>query len=626
MSFKTKISLVFAVLLLLTSVAIAGIISYRLHFRIKTSVQQNLQETVQMLSYPLKDWSNSIKVALLKTATQLEKMDLNDSKAINSFLSHVEYGMDSAIYVGFEDKRTIKPTGGVPDNYDPRTRDWYKDAKTSRGVAIGHPYLDRFTNLPVVSYSIAIYQKGVFQGVLGADISLANVEAIAKKYSTDQKRIYFFDRQGFILGSHVLKQGKRFFEVFPKTRSISQQILNGSSGLIESATDGVDKYYAYTTVPGPAWKVLAVCDRDFALKDLSIIQHTILFVSIVALVLCLASFFVVVQILFKPLVTLTRLIQALLSKEGDLTERVVAKGNDEIATISRSINAFLEKTHGIISTIKSNSTQNTQIARTLQDSSTTVSDNAKEEQDRIQAVVRDGESVVTNILSGADNATANSGNLVSTSHALEKVRGQIEAFSKDLGDNAHLSVEYSNKLERASHETQQIKAVLTIISDIADQTNLLALNAAIEAARAGEHGRGFAVVADEVRKLAEKTQSSLNEINSTITSVVQNVDSISKDLHDNAQEIVKISQVAHDLRKVVDSNVQGLQSIISTIIQDTQSFKEMAQLTKNIMGEIQEIGALSISNQKSVQAVAQASVSLSKTADVFDHELNKFKV
>jgi methyl-accepting chemotaxis protein len=106
---------------------------------------------------------------------------------------------------------------------------------------------------------------------------------------------------------------------------------------------------------------------------------------------------------------------------------------------------------------------------------------------------------------------------------LRNGRHEIEALLSTINHSAQLEEELSQKMEHLNTEASQVKSILTVIGDIADQTNLLALNAAIEAARAGEHGRGFAVVADEVRKLAERTQKSLVEINATINVIVQNI-------------------------------------------------------------------------------------------------------
>ncbi|BCZ19458.1 hypothetical protein NHP190012_11000 [Helicobacter sp. NHP19-012] len=194
MSFKTKISLTFAVLLLVSFFTIAGILSYRLYFRMKVSIQQNLQETVDMLSYPLKGWDDAIKDALLKTATQLENMDLHDIRVMSDLLNHVQYGMKkTTLYLGLEDGSTIKPIGTVPHNYDPRTRNWYKDTKVNTNLVMSHPYMDMFSHHLVVTYSIAIHQKGVFKGALGADVPLTYMQDAAVKHSISKKRIYFFD-------------------------------------------------------------------------------------------------------------------------------------------------------------------------------------------------------------------------------------------------------------------------------------------------------------------------------------------------------------------------------------------------------------------------------------------------
>lgn len=123
----------------------------------------------------------------------------------------------------------------------------------------------------------------------------------------------------------------------------------------------------------------------------------------------------------------------------------------------------------------------------------------------------------------------------------------VESTSSRIMDASHKQNELADNLARLSSDAEQVKGILTVISDIADQTNLLALNAAIEAARAGEHGRGFAVVADEVRKLAERTQKSLTEINATISVVVQAIGDNSDALNNNAKEM---NQLTDELARV----------------------------------------------------------------------------
>jgi methyl-accepting chemotaxis protein len=212
-----------------------------------------------------------------------------------------------------------------------------------------------------------------------------------------------------------------------------------------------------------------------------------------------------------------------------------------------------------------------------------------------------------------------------TQTILEDMTNSLMEVISEIQNETQKELELSSKATELATKSTQIKEVLNIIKEIADQTNLLALNAAIEAARAGEHGRGFAVVADEVRKLAEKTQKSLAEIDAVVNLIVQDIQEIETQIQNNAQKTESISTITGE---VVDKNKQTTQSLTNTIEKAQIASRETVKINYNVrelMENSQEL--LSVSDVTSRVGVELNSISknLREVTENIKKETEKFK-
>ena len=208
---------------------------------------------------------------------------------------------------------------------------------------------------------------------------------------------------------------------------------------------------------------------------------------------------------------------------------------------------------------------------------------------------------------------------------LDNAKNEVIALRGEMDQASQSETALAQKLEQMSHDAEQVKQVLTVISEIADQTNLLALNAAIEAARAGEHGRGFAVVADEVRQLAERTQKSLTEINATINVIVQSIVDSSEQMSRNAKNIQRLSDVSSGVETTILGTTQVMQESVASVTTSAENSKKISHDTDKIVDMVGNINTLTSQNARSVEEIAAAADHLSRLAENLNNKLNQFQ-
>ncbi len=361
--------------------------------------------------------------------------------------------------------------------------------------------------------------------------------------------------------------------------------------------------------------------KSSAQKQMLIEGGGLVVITLFIIILLYATF----QDVLRTITTSGKKLESIASNL-DLTQSLALESDNEISDTMKQVQKLISNFKESIGKALDTSNQSVEASNSLSNVSTNLASNIEEQNQFIHTIQQEMQSLKDKEMAMKEMSFKTFGDLEQTKEVLEAFVTNMGKVVELIALSAQKQHDLGGKVNSLSSQATHIKEVLSIIGDIADQTNLLALNAAIEAARAGEHGRGFAVVADEVRKLAERTQTSLSDISATTNVIVQTINDVTTETENISQSFYHLSKETNTLIADSQNTSEKLSNTIRISEKQTSEHTIVAQTVEAFMKHIDEVTTLSENNNALGEKVKDISKHLSAKAESANVELRRFRI